>query len=63
MSNGDSLRKFLSLRYKKLIGNTLDTEHQFNDDLFRKPPKTKGKLKKGRTKRTIEMLLFFLFFK
>lgn len=64
MSNRASLRQFFSLSYRKFVGNTLDTEHQFNDDLFSKPPDTeKIKKKKNKTKRSIEMLLFSLFFK
>lgn len=63
MSNRASLRQFFSLSYRKFIGNTLDTEHQFNDDLFSKPPDTEKIKKRNKTKRSIEMLLFFLFFK
>lgn len=63
MSNRASLRQFFSLSYRKFVGNTLDTEHQFNDDLFSKPPDTEKIKKKNKTKRSIEMLLFFLFFK
>lgn len=63
MSNRASLRQFFSLSYRKFVGNTLDTEHQFNDDLFSKPPDTEKITKKNKTKRSIEMLLFSLFFK
>lgn len=63
MSNRASLRQFFSLSYRKFVGNTLDPEHQFNDDLFSKPPDTEKIKKKNKTKRSIEMLLFFLFFK
>lgn len=49
MSNRASLRQFFSLNYRKFVGNTLDTEHQFNDDLFSKPPDTE-KIKKKRTR-------------
>lgn len=62
MSNRASLRQFFSLSYRKFVGNTLDTEHQFNNDLFSKPPDTEKILKKEQDKKIYwNVVILFIF--